>query len=206
MSDYQKADSAATAVISNSDYNLGSLSGVFLTSSTEAIWQLETPSNSTYDTPDGFYFVLQGAPIDATYQGTSLSPQLLSSFEQGDLRFADWVGSYSSGGTTWYFPYKYKNNTYQGQEYVTVLRLAEQYLIRAEARAEENNLSGAIADLNVIRTRANLPPTTASTQSGLLAAILHERQIEFFTEWGHRWFDLNRTGNTTTVMSVVAPT
>jgi hypothetical protein len=90
-------------------------------------------------------------------------------------------------------------------EYDVVLRLGEQYLIRAEARAEENNLTGSAADLNFIRTRAGLPNTTATSQAALLAAILHERQVELFTEWGHRWFDLKRTGNLNAVMGAVTP-
>jgi len=88
-------------------------------------------------------------------------------------------------------------------EYYMVLRLAEQYLIRAEARAEQGNLQDAAADLNTIRTRAGLPNTTASTQSDLLAAILHERQVELFCEWGHRWLDLKRMGLTGTVLAPV---
>ena len=75
------------------------------------------------------------------------------------------------------------------------------YLIRAEARAEQGNTAGAAADLNIVRQRAGLPPTTATDPAVLLAAILHERQIEFFAEWGHRWLDLKRTGAVTSVLS-----
>jgi hypothetical protein len=39
----------------------------------------------------------------------------------------------------------------------------------------------------------------------MLNAIYHERQVELFTEWGHRWFDLKRTGNLNAVMTAVAP-
>ena len=39
----------------------------------------------------------------------------------------------------------------------------------------------------------------------LLTVILHERQVELFTEWGHRWFDLIRTGNVDDVMSQITP-
>src|SRR5438552_17436425 len=83
------------------------------------------------------------------------------------------------------------------------LRLAEQYLIRAEARTQENNISSAQTDLNVIRSRAGLGPVTASDKASLLAAILHERQVELFTEWGHRWFDIKRTGTVDATMTVV---
>jgi len=85
------------------------------------------------------------------------------------------------------------------------LRLAEQYLIRAEAMAQQNKIPEAAADLNVIRSRAGLPNTTAATQSAMLAAILQERKAELFTEWGHRWLDLKRTNTVDSVMSVVAP-
>jgi hypothetical protein len=31
--------------------------------------------------------------------------------------------------------------------------------------------------------------------------VQHERQVELFAEWGHRWFDLQRWGTATTVLS-----
>ncbi len=86
-----------------------------------------------------------------------------------------------------------------------VLRLAEQYLIRAEARAQQNNLSGAQDDLNTIRARAGLDNTAANTQTSLLAAVMHERQVEFFCEGGQRWFDLTRTGQANAVLSIEKP-
>ena len=90
-----------------------------------------------------------------------------------------------------------------------VLRFAELYLIRAEARAQQNKLTGAnsaASDINVIRTRAGLSNTTATTQAALLLAVEKERQVELFTEWGHRWFDLRRTGRIDAVLSAVKPT
>ncbi len=67
-----------------------------------------------------------------------------------------------------------------------MLRLDEQYLIRAEARAQQNNLSGAISDVNAIRSRAGLAGTTATTKDEILTSLLHERHTELFTESGHR--------------------
>jgi hypothetical protein len=86
-----------------------------------------------------------------------------------------------------------------------VFRQAEQYLIRAEARAMQNNLNGAKADLDVVRTRAGLSGITVSTQANMLAAVLHERQVEMFTELGARLFDLRRSGTIDAVMGAVAP-
>jgi len=83
------------------------------------------------------------------------------------------------------------------------LRLGEQYLIRAEARAQQNNISGSQTDLNVIRRRAGLTNTTASDQPSLLAAILDERRHERFCEWGHRWLDLKRTNKVTSTFSSI---
>ena len=85
-----------------------------------------------------------------------------------------------------------------------VLRLAEQYLIRAEARAQMMNLSGAIEDVDKLRQRAGLPliqdTEPGISREGLLAAIAKERKFELMVEWGHRWLDLKRTGTTETIL------
>jgi hypothetical protein len=80
------------------------------------------------------------------------------------------------------------------------MRLAEQYLIRSEARANLNNIAGAQADLNELRSRAGLPNTQVSDKTAILSAIEQERKSEFFTEWGHRWFDLKRTNRIDAVL------
>ena len=82
-----------------------------------------------------------------------------------------------------------------------VIRIAELYLIRAEARAQQNKLSDALTDLNAIRTRAGLGASTAVSQSDILLAIENERRIEFALE-PHRWFDLVRTGRAAAVLGV----
>ncbi len=86
-----------------------------------------------------------------------------------------------------------------------IFRLAEQYLIRAECRLRQNNLEGATDDINIIRNRANLPSISSTNQEEMLEVILHERQVELFTEWGHRWLDLKRTSQVDAVMQTVAP-
>jgi tetratricopeptide (TPR) repeat protein len=79
-----------------------------------------------------------------------------------------------------------------------VIRIAELYLIRAEARAQQNKLDDAKADLNTIRDRAGLAVTTATSQGDILLAIENENRLEFALE-GHRWFDLVRTGRASVV-------
>jgi hypothetical protein len=207
---YDLAEAAATAVIAHTDlYGLEpDLNSVFLANSQEAIWQLQIPQpNNGEATTDGYNFILLADP---TGGGVSVSSQLLGSFEPGDKRRSNWVHDTTFAGTPYAYPYKYKqgmNNSTTVKEYVMVMRLAEQYLIRAEARANQDKLSEAIADLNVIRNRAGLGNYTGSATdpAAVLGAILHERQVELFTEWGHRWFDLIRTGTVNSVMSVVTP-
>ena len=86
-----------------------------------------------------------------------------------------------------------------------VFRLADAYLIRAEAAAHLNNTGQAIYDIDEVRTRAGLSGTTAVTKDEVLAAVAKERFTELFTEWGNRWFDLKRTGVIDAVMSTVKP-
>ena len=79
------------------------------------------------------------------------------------------------------------------------------YLIRAEVRAHLNNLLGANTDLNTIRNRAGLPDTNTNNPEVLLNDILKERRVELFTEVGHRFFDLKRTGKTGEKLSALKP-
>jgi hypothetical protein len=206
---WDKAEAQSTTVINNSNYQLlPDLNNVFLAeNNSEAIWQLESPNNG-FNAPDGNFllgFVSTSGPSPG--YPFLLSDSLVNEFETGDLRKANWTVSKTVSDKTYYFPYKYKlNNTNQPPvEYEMLLRLSEQYLIRAEVRAQQGNLAGAKDDLNVIRTRAGLPNTTASSQSELLAAIMRERYFELFTEYGHRWFDLKRTGNANAIMDIITP-
>lgn len=216
---YDKAESIASSIINNTSlFGLDALNDVFKKNSREAIWQLQ-PVTAGMNTSDGLFFILSdGGPTE--YNPVYISDLLLNSFEAGDNRkvLGNWINSVTASGTTYFYPYKYKLGfgTEPGTEYLMMLRLGEQYLIRAEARALQNNIPGAAADVNMIRTRARaaatvdvpdpLPNLSATlTKEELLAAILHERQVELFTEWGHRWFDLKRTGKVDEVMSVVTP-
>jgi len=208
--DYPKAEGEATQVIDNTTmFSLTGLTDVFKKNSAEAIWQMQ-PTITFAPNASGepiLYVLPSGGPNTSGQYPVYLSDTLVNSFEQGDNRKTAWTDSVSVNGTTYYYPYKYRNNATTGAvtEYEMVLRLAEQYLIRAEARAQQGNLSGALADLNVIRSRAGLGASMAATQADILSAILHERQVELFTEWGHRWLDLKRTGTIDAVMTGISP-
>ncbi|HEU4608069.1 MAG TPA: RagB/SusD family nutrient uptake outer membrane protein, partial [Chitinophagaceae bacterium] len=42
-------------------------------------------------------------------------------------------------------------------------------------------------------------------KADMLLAVEQERRVELFSEWGHRWFDLRRTGRALTVLSTLKP-
>lgn len=189
--DWQNAGTSASDVIQSGMYTLeADLNKVFLAGSNEAIWQLLKKSNNTAEAAS---FIPRNSTTKPAF---ALTGYLLGAFENGDMRKAAWTDSNVVDQKAYYYPYKYKvRQSSDVTEYLIVFRLAELYLIRAEAEAELNDISGAQKDIDRIRNRAGLPNTTAADKDALLQAILHERQLELFCEWGHRWLDLKRSGH-----------
>jgi tetratricopeptide (TPR) repeat protein len=97
-----------------------------------------------------------------------------------------------------YYPTKYKMAG--NIDNIHIIRVAEMYLNRAEAKAQLNDLSGALDDFNKVHQRAGCDALALTSQADLLAAILQERKLEFAEE-GHRFFDLVRTGNALTLLT-----
>ncbi|WP_053058521.1 RagB/SusD family nutrient uptake outer membrane protein [Pedobacter sp. BMA] len=192
--DYVNAEAEATKVIGAGTYTMATTANAFINTSSETILQLSS---------------LYGASGFTSYRTTSsannivppifvLSGAFTKDFEMNDNRKTTWVDSTTYNAVKYYRINKYKVQTATastlGNEYTVLLRLAEQYLIRAEARAQQSNITGAQADINIIRARAGLGNTTASTTAGLLTAVAKERKLELFGEYSHRWFDLKRMG------------
>ncbi len=72
---------------------------------------------------------------------------------------------------------------------ILIFRLADVYLLRAEAYAKLDNSTAAVTDLNLIRSKAGVPAYTGGTdRASLLKALFEERAIEFVGE-GHSGFD-----------------
>jgi hypothetical protein len=203
---WSKAESESSLLINNSalfDLPSTNLDKVFLKNSKEAIWQLEPISPFVYNTYEALTFIIPSTGINSD-NPVCLSNSFMNSFEVGDQRKNQWIGKYSetSPAVDYYYPHKYKENSAYSPvtEYSMVLRVAEQYLIRAEARARQNNVIGGESDVNIIRRRAGLSDLNLTTQSSLLLSISKERRIELFSEWGHRWLDLKRLGEVDDVM------
>ncbi|MBS1682216.1 MAG: RagB/SusD family nutrient uptake outer membrane protein [Bacteroidetes bacterium] len=192
--DWTNAEAQATVIINNLMlYSLKTaLSDVFLKNNNEAI--LQWWSNLRPNDRGTFRFV------DVPSYG-AINPALANGFESGDLRKTTWTSLTSSG---YYRTLKYNSSTDNPPtQYSTVLRLSEQYLIRSEARAQQTNIVGSQADINLIRHRAGLGDTPANDKQSLLLAIEQERRVELFNEWGHRWFDLKRTNRADAVLGSV---
>jgi starch-binding outer membrane protein, SusD/RagB family len=198
----EAANEASVVLNQSGTYTMGSVPGTFLKDSPSTIWQLATPADGQ-NTDEAVSFIFTDAPP----YFVALSEELVTAFEPGDQRKEHWVGSVSDGTNNYYFAYKYKqvDNTGSSLEYPIMLRLSEQYLIRAEARAKQGDLTGAKEDLDSIRLFAGLGNTTAGTQEAIIAAIVRERRVEFFTEHGHRFFDLKRNNSLDASLSPTKP-
>jgi len=200
-SQWELADRSASRLMEAFDLE-NDLEAVFLKGSKEIIWQLKA-GDSPKNTQEADQLVIQFLPV----QRYALSASLLDAFEEGDGRLAHWTGSISNEDSTliFYYAHKYKAlfTATESLEYSIVFRLAEQVLIRAEARAHLRNFEGARQDLNRIRNRAGLGNVTVDSLEGLLDAILKERQVELFAERGRRWFDLKRQGKASEVLAPI---
>lgn len=184
---------------------LSDLDQVFLANSKEAIWQISPIGGSggifTY-TNEGATFIFH--PFFPSLNKVALRDELVDSFGEDDNRFKNWIGFHERSGNYQAFKYKDRSSMNNITEYSMVLRLAEQYFIHAEALAMQGKLSEAITVLDVIRERAGLDLIADSDldidREMLIKLILEERKKELFTEWGHRWLDLKRTGLASSIL------
>nr|WP_068890025.1 RagB/SusD family nutrient uptake outer membrane protein [Pedobacter panaciterrae] len=181
------AEKYATLVIGNTKYSLVKPYKSFFTApfqSAESVFELAYSVNDRnsywnlwYPSSAGGQFTLK--PSDALVAKLN-NPTI------GGTRNALIAGS---GATVYGVLY---NTTSTSTDPSYLIRIAELYLIRAEARAQQNHLEAAAEDLNAVRKRADVPETGATTQADLIKAIEDENGIEFAFE-AHRWFDLVRT-------------
>jgi hypothetical protein len=202
LRNWEQAELLSSEVINSGLYHLeDDLDSVFLANSTEAIWQLK-PIGVSFNTYEGNVFILSDLPDQV-----SLRPEVVDLFDVEDERVQKWIGSYSNNDVEYFYPYKYKiKEGTELTEYSMVFRLAEQYLIRAEARAMSGKLlgiGGAVEDIDFLRARSGLPALEVSSEQDILSSIEEERVKELFAEWGHRWFDIKRTGLVNEILPLI---
>jgi hypothetical protein len=145
----------------------------------ESLFELQFSATNT----NGLFFYYFGRDEVGT------SSDLKAAHEPGDLRLP--VNYFAEAGNVGAEKYSKADGT----DDITLVRLAEMYLIHAESvlRGSNPDIATAQSDLNVVRNRAGLANTTASTVPDLETAILNENRVEFAHE-AHRWFDLRRLG------------
>ncbi|PSR57421.1 RagB/SusD family nutrient uptake outer membrane protein [Adhaeribacter arboris] len=199
--DYAKALEKANSVIASGNYNLNPIvSLAFRNRNTaESIFEIQqNDQNNAGNSNDGlttFYASLPGniGRGDVRILGEDDIPQnefgvttLYQQFEPNDTRLTDLI--YEGTGAR---PGRLRNGKYtEFGANIPVVRLAEMYLIRAEANFRLGSGVGAepLEDINLIRNRAKATPLTTVT----LEDILLERQFELAYE-GFRVHDLKRT-------------
>lgn len=209
---WSDAEAAATQVIGSGQYQLVTgVNNVFRRGSREAIFSMgATGTGLLFENRAVLGWVTLPGSVAAVPTVCFLSSRLQPLFETGDQRFVNGNWTTLIGGRV--FPNKYLYNSATpaatiaaGPQDFIFQRLAEVHLIRAEARAQQDKVTGAnsaATDLNLVRTRAGLPNTTAANKADMLAALEKERVTELFFE-GHRWYDLKRTGRLQAVLGSV---
>lgn len=194
MGDYVNAEIAATNVINSGKYTLLSNANYLnfrVQSNSESIFEVLYNTTSNNGTDALSNFLTQGG----SYGDGLATENLFNAYKATDVRRGFIVKSKrtgSGGEDPAYVITKYNNiSTYE--EGIKVIRFAEVYLIRAEARAKQTGKDAlAAADLDVIAKRADLTATTTTaTGQALINLIINENRKEFAFE-GHRLFDLTR--------------
>jgi hypothetical protein len=193
-SDAVAAVEKADKVIAQGGFTLAtSYSDLFLGSTNEVIFEIVFDAQNKnrlaeYFFPRSLAGRYEIAPSDA----------LVQSYENGDQRFAASIATDTENKV---YGIKYEQLS-DGSDAVIVLRLAEMYMIKAEALAFSNGDIPTIqGNINTIRYRAGLEPANASSYEALQLAVANERRHEFALE-GHRWFDLVRTKRATILLGI----
>lgn len=128
----------------------------------------------------------------------------LTSDESGDRRFTMFFNPEELGGIDNGWTVAKYGTADEDNNNIIIFRIAEMYLIRAEANVQLNNLEEAEDDINLLRERANAPLVEFVNRSQALLLIENERLYELAYE-GHRWYDLIRTGRIDDVMNAFSP-
>lgn len=109
-------------------------------------------------------------------------------FGEGNTKIA-WKKYLFRNVAPWEAPRRYRSNINN-----VLMRYADVLLMYAEALNEQGKTGEAKTYIDLVRARAEMPPTTATSQPQLRAQIMHERAVEFALE-GQRFYDLRRWGD-----------
>ena len=200
---YSAAETYATEIINSGEFALGDYAGLFgdAVGGSEAIFVL---SFTTEDSNNLSFFARPNGAGGRYEYGPSGT--YTAAFNAEDERVSANILNIAGNSILG------KYHTIEGNDDVIIVRLAEMYLIRAEARGMQDDYAGAAEDLNTIQRRAygdditvaqtyDYAAADVNSDETLLDAVLYQRGIELAQE-GHRWHDLNRTGRSTAVFGI----
>ncbi|MBF9238246.1 RagB/SusD family nutrient uptake outer membrane protein [Hymenobacter sp. BT683] len=197
MRNYAEALSFANQVTPLANFATSAPTGA---TAPDALWQLFY--SNTDQSQYAFYWYPAPGGRNEFDPGTSIA----AAHPAGDLRLPINVVSAPTTITVAGAPFALSAGTTQKyyrtssrDDRFNVVRYAEVVLTIAEAAAQTGDLATATNNLNIIRTRAGLAPTTAVTPDELVADILLQRRLEFAYE-GMYWFDLRRTNMVQTAL------
>jgi hypothetical protein len=162
----------------------------------ESIFELQFSSTNQ----NGLYFYYFGRAEVAT------APGLQAAYQPADARLQiNFYPSFDAAGSPINATQKYDDP--DGSQDISLIRLAEMYLIDAEAimRGSSQNMTAALADINAVRARSGETLDVTASPSQLLTDILNENRLEFPAE-AHRWFDLRRLGLPVSMFSMTDTT
>ena len=187
---YDKAEIYAKNIIDNSIFQIeDDLSRVFLKDAKSTILQISPrvlPS-TTLQASLYLYTTLTNA--------VGIKTEHYNSYDSMDKRKSEWITIFMSGDTSYYQVAKYKNKQNNMNEYGVFYRLEEAYFYLAEALAYQDKISDATKVLNIVRAKRGIAdiPSNLSVDN-FIDELLRESHKEFFSEGGHRFFDLKRNG------------
>lgn len=209
LKNWKKAEEMSTLLINDQNFTLpNDFNDVLKSNSQESIFEIWFNGNYSTRNFTATYLVPNLGISNPAVPKILPSSKLVNAFELNastntmDKRKLAFIRTQENSVPRYDYFFKYRDFA-TGIDQFKILRLAEQYLIRAEARAQLG-LSSSNDDINKIRIRAGLNMTSASNKEERLIAIAKERFVELCFE-GHRWPDLLRTEKADEVLSVLKP-
>jgi hypothetical protein len=220
---YDSCRIACDSVIQHGGYSLvpgASYATLYNGQSSEGIFEIAQSSISEAMNAQAYSSSIANYTLAAPYLPTVTVPnwQINSSMlsrlfsDTLDQRYVQGFSFVNSGTIKYYFSKKYSNistvaannvNYYLLRNNIPVFRLADMYLLRAEANAASTapDYSTVLADVNTIRERAGIKKlelTDIAGRDALIDSVTAERGRELFLE-GSRFYDMVRNTRLTGV-------
>jgi len=203
---WQEAETYATKIISdNVNYKLHSPWSSFFANNAQAtpesVFELYYSTTSTNNEASQWQPSTKGGVGWIKPSGSIVT--LLNDPNTGGTRNSLLQRVVISGVENWFGNLYYRTN---GTDPAYLIRVAELYLLRAEARTQLNKTPEAIQDLVAIRQSAGVtqPIAAGISKEELLLVIENENRLEFALE-NHRWYDLVRTKRAGPVLGIADP-